>query len=90
VQAQRFADLPRHRVQRVQRRHRLLEDHAEAGAAQATPVALGQGRQLAPSKRIEPCSLRAIGQQPHQRQRGHRLAAAGLADQAQGLPARRA
>ena len=30
----------------------------------------------------------APGQQPHDRQRGHRLAAAGLADQADGLPGR--
>jgi hypothetical protein len=34
VQAQRLGDLPAHRVQRVQRRHRLLEDHADARAAQ--------------------------------------------------------
>ena len=43
---QRLADLPLDRVQRVQRRHRLLEDHRDAVAADA-PQRLGARRRSA-------------------------------------------
>jgi hypothetical protein len=41
VQGQHLADLVAHREQRVQRRHRLLEDHADARTADAAHLPLG-------------------------------------------------
>jgi hypothetical protein len=41
VQAQRLGHLPAHGVHRVERRHRLLEDHADAVATQGAPARLG-------------------------------------------------
>ena len=46
VQLEHLADLVAHRVQRVQRRHRLLEDHADARAADAAHLALALGAQV--------------------------------------------
>jgi hypothetical protein len=85
VQAQRLGDLPAHGVQRVQRRHRLLEDHADAVAAQRAPA---PARAATRSSGLEADRARRpwrLGQQAHQRQRGDRLAAARLADQASTL-----
>jgi len=87
VQAQRLGDLAADRVQRVQRGHRLLEDHRQPVAAQRAPGGLGLADQFAPVQPQRAGQLRALGQQAHQRQRGQALAAAGFADQAQGLAA---
>ncbi len=71
---------------RVQRGHRLLEDHRQPVAAQ-----VGQGR-LVERQQVAAFEGHAAGdmrsgprQQAHDRQRRHALAAAGLADHAQGF-----
>jgi hypothetical protein len=83
VQMEDLADLLADRVDRVQRRHRLLEDHRDAVAAQRPLLLLavvddvvtveGDARALR--------HRRAVPQQAHDRARRHRLAAAGFADQ---------
>jgi len=47
VPAQRFLELLADRHQRVQRGHRLLEDHPQALAAQRLQLPLGQAEQVA-------------------------------------------
>ena len=42
--AQRFDDLKAHREHRVERGHRLLEDHADVAAANAAQRALAERR----------------------------------------------
>ena len=75
-------------VGRVEARHRLLEDHRHPVAAQARHLALGQRQELAPVE-AQPAGAtrRGARQQAHDRERGHRLAAARLADQARRLAA---
>ena len=83
VQRQRFADLPLHRVQRVERRHRLLEHHRDAVAADRAEDRRRRAEQLPPVEPDAPAGVaRArIGQELEDRQRGDRLAGAGFADQ---------
>ena len=87
VQAQWLGDLVADAVQRVQRRHRLLEHHGQTVAAQAAPVVLGQAQQLTAVEPDAAGRTGRFGQQAHQRQRGDALAAARFADQAQRLAA---
>ena len=88
VQRDRLADLAADRQQRVERGHRLLEDHRDLVAADVLHLALrSSSSRLTPSKRIAPPTMRpgGFGDQPQDRQRGDALAAAGLADHAQRL-----
>jgi hypothetical protein len=87
VQPQRLGDLVAHAVQRVQRRHRLLEHHADAVTTQRAHLIVGQAHQLAAVQADAAFDLCAFGQQAHQRQRRHRLAAAAFADQAERVAA---
>ncbi len=48
VQLQDLADLPRHGVQRVERGHRLLEDHGDVVAAHLAQLVLRRGEKVAP------------------------------------------
>jgi hypothetical protein len=89
VGAQRLDDLPADGVHRVQRGHRLLEDHRHAATAQLAPCL---GRQLQHVAALEAQRLglhlaRRLRHQPHQRQRGDALAATGFAHQADAAPA---
>src|SRR3546814_8313861 len=81
-------DLLFHRVQRIQRSHRFLEDHRDLVAthvaqqprvgADELPVLEGDG--------AAPRMLRhRVGQELHDRQCRHRLAGAALADQRHGF-----
>jgi hypothetical protein len=86
VQAQRFGDLLADGEERIQARHRLLEDHRHLVAANGTQARLGQGEQidrLAGAVDEERLAAhlrhRAARQQPHQREAGHRLARTRLA-----------
>ena len=71
---------------RVQARQRVLEDHCEVATP---PVAhpVDRQREQVGALEIDDAGdgVAAFRQQPHDRQRGHRLAAAGLTDQAYGL-----
>jgi hypothetical protein len=64
----------------------LLEDHADAAAAHAAHLHLGQRQHVfAVHAHIAGGDVAVVGQQAHQRQRRHALAAAGFADQRKGL-----
>ena len=87
VTPQRLGDLMADRVHRVERRHRLLEDHADAVAAQAAIIRIREPRELASFQLDAAGDERAVRQQSHQRQRRDRLAAAGFADEPERLAA---
>ena len=87
MEQQNFADLLLDRVQRIERGHRLLEDDRDVVAAHPPHLRFGQSEQL-PALEVDRAAgmaRRRIGQELHDRQRGHRLARAGLADQGDGL-----
>src|ERR1700677_3665271 len=68
-----FGDLLAHRIERVERRHRLLEDHRDGRAAQTAHLALALRQQVLAVKADRPAHLR-VAQQPKDRQCGHALA----------------
>ena len=82
----RLLDLPPDPHDRVQRGGRVLEDHADLAATNLAHVALGEAEKVAPGKRDTPGDdLPRLRYEAHDRQRQHRLAAAGLADDADDL-----
>src|SRR6516162_5907620 len=89
MQQQDLADLLLDGVQRVERGHRLLKDDGDVLAAHASHLALAQLQQVAAleADRSRGMVCGRIGQELHDRQRGHRLAGARLADQRQSLAA---
>ena len=63
MQRERLGDLPADREHRVERRHRLLEDHRDVVAADVAHLALGQRRaDRVPWKRIVPSTMRPGGE----------------------------
>ena len=69
------------REDRVERGHRLLEDHRDVAAADLAHLLGREREQVAPVE--GDAALRhppGLGEQAHDRERGDRLAAAGLAD----------
>ena len=91
VDAEHLADLVADGAQRVERRHRLLEDHRDAGAAHLAHVGFIDLRQIAPLEQDAAAIDRdAAGQEPHHGIRHHRFAGAGLADHADDLVRRQA
>ena len=86
MQADGLADLVADRVDRVERGHRLLEDHRDVVAAHVAHPRLGGVEQVFAGKpdftiRNAP---RRHRHQPHDGERRHALAAAGFADNAKG------
>ena len=90
VQADGLADLVADRVDRVERGHRLLEDHRDIVAAHLAHPRLGRVEQVFAGKADGALGdpARRHRHQPHDGERRHALAAAGFADDAQ-RPARR-
>ncbi|MPL80475.1 hypothetical protein SDC9_26375 [bioreactor metagenome] len=88
--ADRLAKLAPDRQHRVERGHRLLEDHRDAVAANGPHPALGQAGQVLALKADRPGAdaQRGRRQQPHDRERGQRLARAALAGDGDGLARR--
>ncbi len=85
---ERLGDLVADGEHRVERRSRLLEDERDSGAADRLHLALGgvhQAAALEPDVSAGDAARRLY--EPQDRQRGHRLAAARFADQADGLAA---
>ena len=83
VDAQRLADEPTDRVPRVQRRERVLEDHLHP-PAQRAQLALAEGRDVVAVEDDSP----AVGAyRRSKRAADRRLAAPGLADEAERLAA---
>ena len=80
-----LGDLPADGVHGIQRRHRVLEDHGDAGAADLVSSFSFRPRSSRPSKRIEPRTCGALGEEAHGGQGRHRLARARLADDAEDL-----
>ena len=89
VAHQHLDDLLADGVARIERGHRLLEDHREAVAAQVAQLAV---RQIEQPDAVEGHRAGHFGgrlrQQAHHGQRGHALAAAGLADEPERRAAR--
>ena len=86
---QDFADLALDRVERIERTHRLLEDHRDAVAARLAH-GLVRGRQkICPIEGDDAARMMGgrIGQKFEDRHGRDRLAGAGLADQGHGLVA---
>src|SRR5262249_4761356 len=87
MQVDRLADLPPHGEQRVQRGHRLLEDHRNVVAADLLHLGLAELEEVAAIKpdRAADDATRRVGNEAQDRERGHALAATRLADHAQRL-----
>ena len=87
VQHQGLGDLLLHRVQRIERGHRFLEDHRDPVSADAVEHRLRRVDQLPASisdAAVGMARMR-IGQELEHGECGHRLARAGLTDQGDGL-----
>ena len=78
VQLERLDDLVADRVDRIQRRHRLLKNHRDVAAAHVAQLLVRHGEYfpaLEPDAAAEPRVL----DEPQRRERGHRLAGGRLA-----------
>ena len=86
----RLGDLLADRVDRVERRHRLLEDHRRPRRRAASPGPPRASVEHRPARRAGRCPrcARSRRQQAHQRAQGDALAGAGFAQDAQRLAAR--
>ncbi len=83
MQLQDFHHLLRDRVQRVERGHRLLEDHGDLVAAHLPQLLLVGLQQVLSFEQDLPAWMagRRVGQELQHRQRRHRLARTGFAHQ---------
>ena len=89
VQPQRLADLPADVQHRVERGHRLLEDHADLVAADVPHLRLREGQQVLALEADRPGDLaRRLRDEPQDGHGGHGLAAAALAHDGQRLAGR--
>ena len=89
VQPDHLGDLPVHRHDGVEARHRVLEDHRDLPAADGAHLRLALPQQVLPLEEDLPGPHHAGRRrdQAHDAERRGRLARARLADEAQGLPA---
>ena len=87
VPAQGFADLVADGENRVQRGHRVLEDHADLATPQLLEFRLAHGEQVAPleERAAGGDAPRRLGDQPQHGKDVHALARAALAHDAQRL-----
>ena len=86
VAAVNLHELVADRVGGIERRHRLLEHHHHAIAAQAGELLARGGREVFALEREAAHAAFGGGRkQAHQRERSHRLAAAGFADEPERL-----
>ena len=85
--ADRFGKLEPDGQDRVERGHRLLEDHADLPAANAADFFLAQRQKIAAVEADAAAddAARRRRDQPQNRQRANRFAAAGFADHGNGL-----
>jgi hypothetical protein len=82
----RLADLIADLVDRVQRGHRVLEDHRDLRAADLLHLALVQLHHVAALvDHLARDDHVGVGDQPHDRHHRHALAGAGFADDAEHL-----
>ena len=87
VEDDRLGDLVSDRVDRVQRRHGLLEDHGDVVAADLAQLGLGDLREVLALEQDLAARdpTRGLGDQAHDRVGRDALAAAGLAHDPEGL-----
>ena len=86
VHTRRFNQLRTDTHKRIERGHRLLENHADAVAAQITQgflIGIQNGNAVKSNARIFAITGKLFRQQAHNGHRCYRLARAGLADQSQ-------
>ena len=85
----RLGDLLADLHDRVQARHRVLEDHRDVVAADRAHLVVVDGAQVLVAEHERPLDHLAgrVGDEPHERHGGDGLAGAGLADDADGLAA---
>ena len=82
-----LGELALDRHQRIEARHRLLEDHGDLGAAQRPQRPLVGVRKLVGAETDRAVDLQqCVGQKPHDRARDHGLARAAFPDQREELP----
>ena len=80
VPANAFRDLFADCLDRVQRRHRFLENHADVVAAQRAHLVLGGGKDIDATEGNPAGGAGGKRQQTHDGKRRHRLARAAFAD----------
>ena len=85
MQHQGLSDLRAHAMQRIERRHRLLEDHGDAVAAQFPHRLFIEADEFPPLEADRTGDARALRREAHQRQGCHRLAGPGFAHDPQAL-----
>src|SRR5436190_15564057 len=86
VRLERLADLPADGQHRIQRGHRVLEDHRDLAAANAPQRPVPEPQQVTPpEERGAAGDVTGPRQDAEQRECGHALAAARLADDAERL-----
>ena len=87
VQLERLGQLPADREHRVQRRHRLLEDHRDAVAADLADLVLVQLQEVFALEEdfAGDDVARRDGDEPQEGERADALAAAGLTHEAERL-----
>ncbi len=90
MQLEHLRHLVQHRLHRVERGHRLLEDEADFRAAQAAQPGLRCGGEVLALEQDAPLARRSLRQQPGNGKRGERFAGAGLTHQGQRLAGRKA
>jgi hypothetical protein len=83
MEGEAFADLPVDGVQRIEARHRLLEDEADVVAAEPAQGGLGGGGDLGAAVADRAGDVGVVGQQADGGKRRHGLARAALADERQ-------
>ena len=84
-----LGDLPADAIDRVERRHRVLEDHRDLRSPHAPHLVGRELEEIAPL--VDHLARRdrvRVADQTHDRHRGHALARAGLADDAEHLTGR--
>src|SRR5450631_1018003 len=89
VKLQDFTDLGLNRVERIERRHRLLEDNRNVVAANAANLALRQLQQFVPLEANAAGGMRCgwVWQELQDRQRADRFSGTGFSDQRHALTA---
>ncbi|MCY1178464.1 hypothetical protein D9M73_188120 [compost metagenome] len=87
MQQEDLVDLLFDVVQRVERSHRLLEDHRHAVAANAPHLFLVEGQQVVTLEQDAAARVpgQGVGQQAQDRMRRHRFAGAAFTHQRQGF-----
>ena len=87
MKSQRFGDLPTNGEQGVQRRHRVLEDHGDCPAADPPHFVVAFTEHVdAVDQHFAAYDLSSwLRDQAHDRERCHRLSAAGFANESQCL-----